>query len=147
MKVSTRGRYGTRALLELALREGEGPVSLKDVANSQEISLQYLEHLITPLIAGGLIKSTRGARGGVSLAKPAREIKLIDILALLEGSSSPVECVDKPEICSRSNYCAARDIWSDIKGAVNDVLRSVTLQEIAARQRRKMKTEEIMYYI
>lgn len=147
MKLSTRGRYGTRALLELALNEGKGPISLRDIAYNQEISLQYLEHLITPLIAGGMVKSTRGAKGGVSLAKPAREIKLIDILSLLEGSNSPVECVDKPETCSRSGYCITRDIWNEVKDAIDDVLSSVTLQEIAERQRHKLQAEEIMYYI
>ena len=70
MKLSTKGRYGTRALLDLALHQGEGLILLKDIARRQEVSLQYLEHLITPLIAAGMVKSTRGARGGVLLVKP-----------------------------------------------------------------------------
>lgn len=147
MKLSTRGRYGTRAMLELALNEGKGPVSLKDIAKNQEISLQYLEHLITPLISGGLIKSTRGARGGVALAKPAGDIRLSEILLLLEGSNAPVECVDKAEACRRAKTCAARDVWTEIKIAINGVLEAISLQDLVERQKRKEQTKEVMYYI
>ena len=101
MKLSTRGRYGIRALLELALRQQESPVLLRDIARSQQISLSYLEHLITPLIAGGVLLSTRGARGGISLAKSPAEIKLSEVFQVLEGSTAPVECVDNAEIFSR----------------------------------------------
>ena len=85
MKLSTRGRYGVRALLDLAAHQGEGPVLLKDIARRQEVSLAYLEHLIAPLVAGGLVKSTRGARGGVLLLKPPSAIKLSEVVQLLEA--------------------------------------------------------------
>ena len=147
MKLSTRGRYGTRALLELALNWGGGPVLLKDVAQRQQISLHYLEHLITPLIAAGLVRSTRGARGGVSLARPPQEIRLSDVIQLLEGSIAPVECVNNPETCPRSDFCATRDLWSELKKAVDGVLESTTLQDLVERQKRKEKPREAMYYI
>ncbi len=147
MKLSTRGQYGTRALLELALNWGNGPVPLKDIAQRQQISLHYLEHLITPLIAAGLVRSTRGARGGVSLARPPQEIRLSDVIQLLEGSIAPVECVNNPETCPRSNLCATRDIWSELKDAVNGVLESITLQDLVERQKRKEQPDEVMYYI
>ena len=115
MKLSTRGRYGTRALLELALHHGKGPVPLKDIAQSQQISLPYLEHLITPLIAGGIVWSIRGARGGVSLARPPEEIRLSEVMQLLEGSIALVECVNDPKYCSRSDFCVTRDIWGELK--------------------------------
>jgi Rrf2 family cysteine metabolism transcriptional repressor len=86
MKLSTRARYGTKALLELSLRWGKGPVLLKDIAQRQEIPLQYLEQLIRPLIRAGIIKTTRGARGGISLIKPPGEIILSEVVQLLEGS-------------------------------------------------------------
>jgi len=136
MKLSTRGRYGTRALLELALHWGEGPVLLRNIAQRQQISTQYLEHLITPLIAGGLVRSTRGAKGGVSLAKPPEEIKLSEAIQLLEGSMAPVDCVNNPEICIRSELCVTREIWGEIKGAINGVLESVTLRDLVERQKR-----------
>ena len=126
MKLSTRGRYGTRALLELALHYREGPVPLKDIAQRQQISLLYLEHLITPLIAGGIVRSTRGARGGVSLAKLPEEIRLSEVIQLLEGSIAPVECVNNPGICTRSELCVTRDIWSELKKAMNGILESTT---------------------
>ena len=99
MKLSTRTRYGTRALLELALHKGEGPIFLKDIARQQQISLPYLEHLVAPLIAGGIIRSTKGPRGGISLARNPEDIKLSEITQLLEGSVAPVECINNPDVC------------------------------------------------
>ncbi len=147
MKLSTRGRYGTRALLDLALHWGEGPVLLKDIAHRQQISLPYLEHLITPLIAAGIVRSTRGARGGVSLLKPPQEIKLSEVIQLLEGSIAPVECVNNPKTCPRSDLCVTRDIWGEMKKAINGVLESTTLQDLVERQKRKEQPGEAMYYI
>jgi len=147
MKLSTRGRYGTRALLDLALHQGEGPVLLKDIAEREQISVRYLEHLITPLIAGGILRTTRGAKGGVSLAKPPEGIKLSEIIQLLEGSIAPVECVNSPGICSRSKSCVTRDIWGELKQAMDGILESTTLQDLVERQRRKEQPKEVMYYI
>ena len=147
MKLSTRTRYGTRALLELALREGVGPVFLKDIARKQQISLAYLEHLITPLISGGIIRSTKGPKGGITLARKPEEIKLSEITLLLEGSVAPVECVDHPEMCKRSDLCVTREIWSEMKTAMDGVLESTTLQDLVERQKKKGLPEESMYYI
>ncbi len=147
MKLSTKTRYGTRALLELALHKGEGPVFLKDIARWQQISLPYLEHLVAPLIAGGIIRSTKGPRGGISLAKKPEEIKLSEITHLLEGSLAPVACVDNPEACRRSGACATRDVWSRLKDAMDEVLESTTLADLAENQKKKGKTESSMYYI
>jgi len=147
MKLSTRGRYGLRALLDLALHQGEGLIPLKDIARREEVSLPYLEHLITPLIAAGLVKSTRGARGGVSLLKPPSEIKLSEVVQLLEGSIAPVDCVNNPDVCHRSASCVTRDIWVEIKEAMSQVLDSTTLQDLVERQRQKGQTETEMYHI
>ena len=147
MKLSTRTRYGTRALLDLALHAGEGLVLLKDIARRQEVSLPYLEHLITPLIAAGLVKSTRGARGGVLLLKPPSEIKLSEVVQLLEGSIAPVDCVSDPKVCHRSASCVTRDIWNEMKRAMNGVLESTTLQDLVERQKGKNGPKHRMYYI
>jgi len=147
MKLSTRGRYGLRALLDLAVHQGEGMVLLKDIARRQEVSLPYLEHLITPLIAGGLVKSTRGARGGVLLVKPPAEVKLTEVVQLLEGSIAPVDCVNDPRVCSRSASCVTRDVWMQIMDAMIQVLDSTTLQDLVERQRQKEQTETGMYHI
>jgi len=147
MKLSTRTRYGTRALLELALYNGEGPVFLKDIARKQQISLSYLEHLVTPLISGGIIRSTKGPRGGITLARKPEEIKLSEITQLLEGSLAPVECVDHPEVCDRSELCVTREVWGKMKNAMDGVLKSTTLQDLVERQKKKGHPEKSMYYI
>jgi Rrf2 family protein len=145
--LSTRGRYGTRAILDLALQPKERPVLLKDIAKRQHISLGYLQHLITPLIAGGILRSTRGPKGGISLAKPLEEIRLREVLQLLEGSIAPAECINNPKICRRSGLCAPQDIWSDLQRVVGNFLELITLQDLVERQKRKEHHEPIMYYI
>ena len=147
MKLSTRGRYGARALLDLALHQGEGLILLKDIARRQEVSLSYLEHLIAPLIAAGLVKSTRGARGGVLLLKPPSEIKLSEVVQLLEGSIGPVDCINNPDVCHRSASCVTRDVWTEVKNAMSQVLDSTTLQDLVERQRQKGQAETEMYHI
>jgi Rrf2 family cysteine metabolism transcriptional repressor len=141
MKFSTRARYGTKALLELALCWGKGPVLLKDIAQSQEIPLQYLEHLIRPLVRAGIVKTTRGARGGISLLKPPREIVLSEVIQLLEGSIAPVACVDNPELYPRSEGCVTHDIWAEVKKAMDGVLRSTTFEDLVERQQEKWKVK------
>jgi Rrf2 family protein len=147
MKLSTKGRYGLRALLDLALHQGEGLVLLKDIARRQEVSLPYLEHLIAPLIAADLVRSTRGARGGVSLIKPPSEIKLSEVVQLLEGSIAPVDCVNNPALCHRSAACVTRDIWTEMKDAMEQILDSTTLQDLVERQKIKDRPKEMMYHI
>jgi len=143
MKLSTRGRYGTRVLLDLALHRGERPIPLRAIARRQEISLPYLEHLIAPLIAGGMVKSARGVRGGVSLLKHPREIKLSEVIKLLEGSIAPVECVDNPKAYPRSDLCVTHDIWDEVKKAIDGVLESTTLQDLVERQRQKWNLKQL----
>jgi len=147
LKLSTRARYGTRALLDLALHWGNEPVQLKDIANRQNISLHYLEHLITPLVGAGIIRSTRGVRGGVQLIRHPREIKLSEVIQLLEGSITPAECIENPESCPRYNLCVTRDVWSEMKKAMDGVLESTTLQDLVERQKKKEQREGVMYYV
>lgn len=147
MKLSTRTRYGTRALLELSLHRGEEPVFLKDIARRQQISLSYLEHIIAPLIAGGILRSTKGPRGGISLARNPEEIKLSEITQLLEGSVAPAECVNNPGICKRSEFCVTRDIWSELKDVMDGFLGATTLQDLVERHSKKEQPEPVMYHI
>ncbi len=147
MKLSTRGQYGTRALLDLALNWGNEPVPLKDIARRQDISLHYLEHLIAPLIGAGIVGSTRGARGGVQLVRPPHEVKLSEVIQLLEGSTAPVECINNPGSCPRYDLCVTRDIWAEMKRAMDGVLESTTLQDLVERQKKKEQLKKTMYYI
>ena len=147
MKLSTKGRYGTKALLDIALHQESEPVPLRDIAERQQISLPYLEKLIGPLIEGGIIRSVRGVGGGVSLARSPDEIRFSEVIGLLEGSIALVECVNNPQVCNRSELCATRDVWSDIKKAIDGVLESTTLQDLVERQKGKERSEASMYYI
>ncbi len=137
MKLSTRTRYGVRALLELALHDGQEPVALKDIARRQQISLSYLEQLVAPLIGGGVIRSTKGPKGGISLTRLPADIRLGEVVRLLEGAAAPVECIDNPAVCGRSECCAARDLWSDLQETINDYLQATTLQDLVAKQQGK----------
>jgi len=139
MKLSTKGRYATRALLDLALHQNGEPVALKDIAQRQQISVRYLEHLMTPLIGAGIARSVRGARGGVLLVRAPEEVKLSEVINLLEGSIALVECVDKPELCARSSSCVTRDVWRDLKKAMDTVLDSVTLRDLVERERQRQR--------
>lgn len=142
MKFSTRARYGTKAVLELSLRWGKGPVLLKDIARSQEIPVQYLEHIIRPLVHAGLIKTTRGVRGGISLIKPPRKVLLSDVIQLLEGSIAPVACVDIPERYPRSDRCVTHDLWAELKQAMDVVLKTTTFEDLVERQKEKWNVKQ-----
>ena len=147
MKLSTKARYGTRALLDLAIHEGEGMISLKDIAARQQISQQYLEQFMRPLIAAGLVRSTRGPKGGVSLGRTPADIKLSEVVQLLEGSNALVECIGDPSTCPRSELCITRDVWDEVKKAIDGVLESTTLQDLVERQKKKVQPQEAMYNI
>jgi len=137
MLFSTKGRYGTRAMLDLALNYGKGPVPLKKVAERQEISEKYLDQLVMSLKTIGLVRSIRGARGGYVLAKPPAQIKLSEVIRTLEGPVVPVDCLDDPSACNRISSCAVRDVWEEARQAIDNVLESTTLQDLADRQRKK----------
>lgn len=139
MKLSTRARYGTKALLELALHENGEMVPLKEIAQRQDIPLPYLEHLISPLVQAGIVKSTRGVGGGVSLVKPPHQVVLSEVILLLEGSLAPVDCLNHPEACSHSKHCVTRSLWNELREAISGVLESITLQDLVERQRREAK--------
>jgi Rrf2 family protein len=121
-------------MIELALRFDKGPVLLKDISNSQEISLKYLSQLIIPLKIAGLIKSTRGAHGGYFLAKPPSQIKILQIIEAVEGPTSIVECVKEPEICKKSEKCFTRKLWSEVNSGIVKKLEEYTLEELVDRE-------------
>ena len=137
MKLSTKGRYGLRLMIELALHEQNELITLKEIAKQQEISQKYLWSLITPLQKAGLVRAERGARGGYMLAMPASKITLRDIVVEVEGPLSVVECVRMPTICHRNALCVARDVWVDVSNKIENALRSITLKDIVTNYRKK----------
>ncbi|HUT65469.1 MAG TPA: Rrf2 family transcriptional regulator [Spirochaetota bacterium] len=145
VRLSTRGRYSARIMLELALRFGNGPVLLKEIAKTQGISVGYLEHIMPPLKAAGLVRSSRGAHGGYTLARQPSEITLGEVVRVVEGSMSLVECVVAPKICSRSDLCVTRDVWGRVSEKIAEVLNAITLEEMVDRQ--KEKPQVLMYDI
>jgi Rrf2 family protein len=130
MNISTRGRYALRAMLDLALQAGDSPTMVKDISRRQEISDLYLEQLFSRLKIVGLVRSTRGPRGGFTLAKPPAQIRLSEIMQAMEGSSAPVECVDNVHCCSRAEFCITRRIWVEMKKVTDEVLGSTTLKDL-----------------
>jgi len=136
-----------RALVDLALNGAGETVQLKEIAERQQISLSYLEHLIIPLIAAGFVKSVRGAKGGIKLAKSPDQISLKMIMEVLEGPLAPVDCLRDRTSCPRSGYCATQDIWDEMGKAMEKVLASTTLQDLVDRQKNKGNKSEAMYYI
>ncbi len=147
MKFSTKTAYGVRVLLDLALHRAEEPVPLRDIARRQELPLPYLERLIAPLVAAGIVRTKRGVGGGIYLARDPAEIRLDEVVRILEGSLAPMECVDDPGACARSSFCAVRDLWAEVREAMVQVLASTTLRDLAERQREKDQLEAAMYYI
>ena len=130
MKLSTKCRYGARAIVEIAKHEQNGPVKRKDIVKNQEISDSYLENILITLKNGGIINAIRGANGGYTLHKPANEITLLEVVNTLEGSLAPVECIDSPAVCQRTDICSTRCVWGRLKKAKEDVLKSVTVQQL-----------------
>lgn len=147
MKLSTKGRYGTRAMLALSLHYDKDIIRLKDIAEREGIPARYLEQLIVALKIAGLVKSFRGVQGGYTLARPPDQIRLSEILQVLEGRMAPVECVDDPKACPHSSFCVARDIWLEMKKALVNILESSTLQDLIERKRNKECAQGLMYYI
>jgi len=147
MKISTKGRYATRAMIDLAQHYGKTPVLLKDISARQGISLRYLEQIVSSLIAARVVTSTRGPRGGVMLARPPQKIKLSEVIQVMEGPIAPVDCVDNPGMCTRAPSCAARDVWTDLAKAMYGVLESTTLQDLVEKQEQKQPGREVLYNI
>ena len=137
LKLSTKGRYGLRAMIDLARHHGEGPVLVRSIAERQEVSSKYLHALLASLKAAKLVRSVRGSGGGYTLARPDQDIHVIQILEALEGPIAVVDCVADAEVCNRAETCATRDLWTDLSRAFEDTLTGLTLEELSRRQEEK----------
>ncbi len=137
MKISTKGRYALRLMLDIALHGGGEPVPLRDAAARQGISDKYLEQIVTPLGRAGLVRSVRGAGGGYLLTRPVADYTVGEILRPLEGSLAPVTCVDDPGCCDRADSCVALEVWEQIHRAVNQVVDGITLADLVRRYHEK----------
>ena len=133
MKISTRTRYGIRAMLELAKLYPTGPLQLKIIAKRQDISLKYLEQQMALLKSAGFIRSVRGSKGGYILNKAPGEITLNDIFTCLESQVVTAECVQDKQLCSRSTDCIVRGVWQELQQAIENVLESITLEDLVKK--------------
>jgi len=130
MKLSTRAKYGIHAMLDLAQHRGAGPQSIKLIAERQGIPEQYLEQLIALLRREGLVSSVRGAQGGYLLTKPPGEITMAKLMRVLEGPISLSDCLEDQDCCDRSCVCSARRVWERLSQSIDQVLHSVTLEDM-----------------
>lgn len=137
MKLSTRTRYGVRLMAALAINYGKNPIFLKDIAKGENISEKYLSLIIIPLRGVGLVNSIRGAHGGYNLAKEPSQITLKEIVDVLEGDCSLVDCVKNPSSCSRVPICASHDIWTIIGEKISETLSSITLEKLVKMNQEK----------
>src|SRR5262245_5030414 len=133
MRVSSRGQYGVRALAYLAARYGEGPINVRTVAQAERLPAKYLEQLLAKLRRGGLVRSSRGARGGVTLARDPKTISIRQVISLLEGSLLPVDCLKDGS--GHEDTCVAHPLWRALHESVLSTLDAFTLADLAERMR------------
>lgn len=148
MKLSTKGRYGVQAMLDLALHNSEGSVSLKSIAQRQELSENYLEQLFASLRRYGLIKSIRGAMGGYVLGDTPDKIIIGDVIRALEGPLLPVECLDEKKTkCAKYECCVTKGVWKKMGDGLNKVVDSISLQDLIDEYSKMKIKDNHMYYI
>lgn len=148
MKLSTKGRYGLKAMLDLAIHNNEGQVVLKSIAERQGLSENYLEQLFAALKKAKLIKSIRGSQGGYSLGNSPDKISVGDILRTLEGSMAPTECVSENgsvHHCGNSDYCVTKGVWERIRDGINQVIDNISLQELVEDYYRSQESKDVKF--
>ena len=140
IRLSTKGRYGTRLMLNLAhhFNNGDEAIILKNVSDDENISIRYLEQIIIPLKINKLVKSIRGAGGGYTLARPPAKIKLSEILEALEGACCLVECVEDEDYCNRTGECATHEVWKKASLMLKDYFTKMSLSDLMRLERKKM---------
>jgi Rrf2 family transcriptional regulator, iron-sulfur cluster assembly transcription factor len=143
MKLSTKSRYGTRLILDLAEHHNQSPVQLGEIAKRQNISLKYLEQIIRPLKKAGYITSFRGAKGGHILSKAPDKISVGEIVALLEGGATLIHCAQNPADCERVDTCLTRYLWMEASNAMYERLTAITFADLIAMQKGECKNKFI----
>jgi len=147
MKISTKFRYGLRAMLDLSLSQQDHPILVQSIAERQQLSKKYLENLLIALKSAGLVRSVRGAKGGYLLAKKPEDITIEAIATALEGPMLLADCAGDSHSCARAEECATQELWADMTNALVDIMRNKTLADIVARSRELAAKQGGMYYI
>ncbi len=133
MKVSTKGHYGLRSLVDIARHQVLGPVALSDIARRQDISVKYLWQVVNPLRTSGVLKVTRGTKGGYALARAPETINMLDVWTTLEGPVAILRCLTDEVACARSGTCPARTVWDDVNQAIRQSLEKITLAQVLSQ--------------
>jgi Rrf2 family protein len=146
VRISTRARYGLRLMIEIAANFKKEPVFLKEIARNIDVSEKYLSQIIIPLKGKGLVSTYRGAHSGYVLSRPPSKIKLKEIVEILEGDLSLIDCVKNPSVCGKVTTCVTRDIWTKLGGKISEVLDSFTLDDLV-KMREEKAGNLVMYSI
>ena len=144
MRISTRARYGLRLMIEVAANFKKGPIFLKEIARNIDVSEKYLSQIILPLKGKGLVSTYSGAHSGYILGRPPGKIKLKEIIEILEGDLSLIDCVNNPSVCRKVTTCVTRDIWTELGNKISEVLNSFTLDDLI--KMREEKAEDMVMY-
>ena len=135
VKVTTKGRYALRLMLDLACQDGKSYVPLKAVSTREDISRKYLEQIVPMLTQAGLLKTVRGPLGGYKLAKPTNEVTVADILAVTETNATHIACLDEPGSCDRSDTCPSAELWREVDDLVDNFFSGITLADLVERKK------------
>jgi Rrf2 family cysteine metabolism transcriptional repressor len=136
MRLSTKCRYGLRAIVDIARAFGRNPAKRKDIAKKQGLSSSYLENILLILRNHKIVETTRGVHGGYVLCRAPSNITVYEVINALEGPLTLTDCVDSPTSCNRNSYCATRFVWCELAGAMHSVLSKITLQELLDREKK-----------
>jgi Rrf2 family cysteine metabolism transcriptional repressor len=147
IRLSTRIRYGLRAMIDLASYEQKEPVYLNEIASNQRISRNYLDSLFSSLRSSGLVRSLRGSHGGYCLTREPADIKVLDIIDALQGKPVLIDCLENQDLCDRAGTCAARELWKKVRTVLESTLSDVTLKDLVDLVREKKEERALMYYI
>jgi len=137
MKLSTKGEYASRAMLELSLHYGEGLLHIRDISAAQDIPERFLEQILLLLKRAGCLRSKKGPNGGYYLAKPPSEITVAEVVRVMDGPLAPIDCVSVTahEVCPREDFCGLRWLWKEVRDAVAEIMERTTFEDLAEKTR------------
>jgi Rrf2 family protein len=135
MRLSTKGEYASRAMLELALRYGEAPLHIREISEAQDIPERFLEQILLQLKRTGYLRSRKGPHGGYCLARSPDRISVAEVIRVMDGPLAPIDCVSvtAPEVCARERYCGLKGLWKETRDAIARILENTTFADLASR--------------
>ena len=142
MKLSTKGEYASRAMLELALHYGEGPLHIRDISKAQDIPQRFLEQILLQIKRAGFLKSRKGPHGGYILSKPPEKISVAEVIRVMDGPLAPIDCVSviARSFCTREATCGLKGLWKEVRDAIAGILERTSFEDLAQRTREIQKS-------